>query len=178
MKRMISLLPLLALAALAVLFLAYGLHRDPQIKPDALVGKPLPARVMARLETGERISLLDARRQVTGSGPVVVNMFASWCAPCAEEHPVLMALKAQGVPLIGVAYKDTPNHTRGFLNRLGNPFLTVLTDIDGQAGLDLGISGVPESFLVAPDGTILAKHTGPMTPDTAEQFLEKAAASR
>ncbi len=174
MKRMISLLPLAALAALAVLFLAYGLHRDPQIKPDALVGKPLPARVMARLETGERVSLLDARRQATGSGPVVVNIFASWCAPCAEEHPVLMALKAQGVVLIGVAYKDTPNHTRAFLGRLGNPFVTVLTDTDGQAGLDLGISGVPESFLVAADGTILAKHTGPMTAETAEAFIEKA----
>jgi len=178
MKRIISLLPLAALAALAVLFLAYGLHRDPQIKPEALVGKPLPERVMARLETGERISLLDARRQVAGSGPVVVNMFASWCAPCAEGHPVLMALKAQGVPLIGVAYKDTPNHTLEFLHRLGNPFVTVLTDTDGLAGLALGLSGVPESFLVAPDGTILAKHTGPMTPEAAEQFLEKAAAMR
>ena len=82
------------------------------------------------------------------------------------------------MPLIGVAYKDTPTHTREFLIRLGNPFETVLTDTDGRAGLDLGISGVPESFLVAPDGTILAKHTGPMTPETAEQFLEKAAALR
>ena len=174
MKRVLSLLPLAALAALAILFLAYGLHRDPQIKPDALVGKPLPARVLTRLDTGEAVDLSKIGGLAEGGGPVIVNMFASWCAPCAEEHPVLMALKAQGIPIIGLAYKDKPADTAAFLERLGNPFVTVLDDKGGRAGLDLGISGVPESFLVAADGTILAKHTGPMTVPSAEAFIDKA----
>ena len=174
MKRIWSFLPLAALAALAALFLAYGLHRDPQIKPDALVGKPLPTRVLTQLGTGERIDLAGLGRLGRDGAPVLVNLFASWCAPCAEEHPVLMALKAQGLSIIGVAYKDRPADTAAFLGRLGDPFVLVLDDRQGLAGLDLGISGVPETFLVGPDGTILAKHTGPMTPSSAEAFIDKA----
>lgn len=174
MNRIFSLLPLAALAALAALFLTYGLHRDPQIKPDALVGKPLPARVLTRLDTGEAVDLSKIGGMARNGGPVIVNMFASWCTLCAAEHPVLMALRAQGVSIIGVAYKDKPADTSAFLNRLGNPFVTVLDDKVGRAGLDLGISGVPESFLISPDGTILAKHTGPMTAASAEAFIDKA----
>ena len=85
-----------------------------------------------------------------------------------------MALKAQGLSIIGVAYKDRPADTAAFLGRLGDPFVLVLDDRQGLAGLDLGISGVPETFLVGPDGTILAKHTGPMTPSSAEAFIDKA----
>ncbi len=86
---------------------------------------------------------------------------------------MLMALKVQGIPMIGIAYKDSPANSGAFLARLGNPFDQVLMDKDGLTGVDLGISGVPETFLVAADGTILAKHTGPMTPASAEAFLER-----
>jgi len=173
MKRWIAALPLAALAALAVLFATFGLHHDPHFSPDALVGKPPPDLVLPSLAGGPAMRL---RQQVRPG--VLINFFASWCAPCQEEHPALMALKAQGATIVGVAYKDDPGRSAAMLQRLGDPFSTVLVDRDGRAGIDFGVSGVPETFLVGPDGRILAKHTGPLTADDAEQLLEKAAAAR
>lgn len=175
MKRLVSLLPLAVLAVLALLFLAYGLHRDPNVKPQALVGQPAPALALPTLEGGVPEGVRQAAMQAAATGaPTVVNLFASWCGPCELEHPVLLALKAQGVSVIGVAYKDDPAKTQAFIQRLGNPFSKVLVDRSGRAGVEFGISGVPESFLVGADGVVLAKHTGPMTPADAEALLEKA----
>ena len=97
--------------------------------------------------------------------PMLINVFASWCAPCRVEHPKLLALKAQGVTVIGVAYKDRPEDTRAFLTELGDPFAFVLVDGDGQAGLDLGITGAPETFAVNAMGTVTAKHSGALIED-------------
>jgi cytochrome c biogenesis protein CcmG/thiol:disulfide interchange protein DsbE len=171
-NRWLAILPLGALVALGLLFGLYALKRDPQVQPDALVGKPLPALTMPELGSGRPTEL---RAALAEDQPTLVNVFASWCAPCEIEHPVLVGLKGQGVHIVGVAYKDAPDNTKGFLNRLGDPYATHLVDRDGRAGIDLGVTGVPETYLVAPDGMILAKHTGPLTPDSARQLLAKAA---
>jgi cytochrome c biogenesis protein CcmG/thiol:disulfide interchange protein DsbE len=109
-----------------------------------------------------------------GAGPALVNFYASWCAPCEVEHPVLRALKADQVRVVGVAYKDAPDNTRAFLGRLGDPFTARLVDRDGRAGLEFGVTGVPETYLVNARGVIVAKHTGPMSPDDAQALLAKA----
>lgn len=170
MNRWLAFLPLAALLALGLLFGLYALKRDPNVQPDALVGKPLPELVLPALDTGRPVRLHDAAQPA----PVLVNIFASWCAPCEIEHPVLVDLKKQGVRIVGVAYKDAPENTKAFLGRLGDPFAERLVDRDGRAGIDLGVTGVPETYLVGADGVILAKHTGPLTPETARELLAKA----
>jgi cytochrome c biogenesis protein CcmG/thiol:disulfide interchange protein DsbE len=168
-KRWIAILPLGVLALLGVLFAGYGLRHDPRVVPDALVGKPLPDLALPRLDGGP-----TARVRAELSGPTFVNVFASWCVPCAVESPALMAMKAQGARIVGVAYKDDPTASKAFLDRYGDPFTTVLVDRDGRAGIELGVSGVPETFLVAPGGQVIAKHAGPLMPADAEAMLEKA----
>jgi cytochrome c biogenesis protein CcmG, thiol:disulfide interchange protein DsbE len=173
MKRWIAALPLAVLGLLAVLFATFGLHHDPHVAPAALVGKPLPGHPLPPLAGGTPIDLRS-----TIKGPTVVNVFASWCAPCIEEAPALMAMKAEGARIVGVDYKDQPGRGQGFLDRNGDPFVLVLADRDGGAGLDLGVSGVPETFLVSPSGQIIAKHSGVLTPQDADALLRTAAASR
>lgn len=170
MKRWLAFAPLAVLAALALLFAGYALKRDPNVQPQALVGKPMPALTLPDLSTGQPVALTD----ITRGGPVLVNFFASWCAPCEIEHPQLMALNAQGVKVVGIAYKDAPPNTQAFLTRLGDPFAARLVDRKGAAGLEFGVTGVPETYLIGSDGMILAKHTGPLTPDAAEDLLAKA----
>lgn len=170
MNRTLALLPLAALVALGLLFGLYSLKRDPQVQPDALVGKPLPDLTLPALDTGRPLRLHD----VAQPEPVLVNIFASWCAPCEIEHPVLVELKKQGVRIVGVAYKDAPENTKAFLGRLGDPYAERLVDRDGRAGIDLGVTGVPETYLVGAGGTILAKHTGPLTAEKAQELLAKA----
>ena len=116
-------------------------------------------------------------RAVQG-GPMLVNFYGSWCAPCVEEAPALMALKAQGAPIVGVAYKDAPDKTRVYLQTYGDPYRAVLLDPDGRAGVDFGISGVPETFAVSAEGMVLAKHVGPLTPDDAEALLDRLGRAR
>jgi len=159
-KRWLAFAPLVALALLAVLFAGYSLKRNPQIQPSAMVGRPIPDLSLPELETGRPIPL---RQAVTG--PVLVNFYASWCAPCELEAPALMRLKAQGVTILGVGYKDAPENNRAFLGRLGDPFALRVLDRDGRAGLEFGVTGVPESYLVDASGVITAKFTGELTPD-------------
>ena len=169
MRRWIVWLPLLALAALGVLMLGYGLRHDPHVDPAALVGKPAPAVALAPLDGGPPRTPQEPGRAV------LVNFFASSCTPCAVEAPALAALQAQGATLVGVSYKDDPLSTRRFLQARGDPFSTVLTDGDGRAGVDWGVSAVPETFVVSPAGRILAKHSGALEPKDAERLLEAAA---
>jgi cytochrome c biogenesis protein CcmG, thiol:disulfide interchange protein DsbE len=169
MKRWLAFAPLLILVALAALFAGYALKRDPHVQPHALVGKPTPALSLPELASGTQTPIRSP-----ADGPMLVNFFASWCAPCEIEHPQLMALKAQGVKIVGIAYKDAPANTQAFIGRLGDPFAARLVDRDGRAGLEFGVTGVPETYLVGSDGVIIAKHTGPLTPDAAEELLRKA----
>ena len=128
MKRLIAFLPLMGLAALAVLFAGWSLGRDPDVKPDVLVGRDIPAVALPGLDGSPPVSLKTAVQ-----GPTYVNLFASWCGPCEYEHPLLMQLSRDGARVVGIAYKDQPAKTQAFLDRLGNPFATVLTDQDGRA---------------------------------------------
>lgn len=174
MNRWLTLIPLAVLAALAVLFIGWSLKREPAFKPDALVGQGVPETVLPILADGvagpQNVDLKTA-----GVGrPMIVNIFASWCAPCRLEHPRLLALEAQGIAVVGVAYKDEPEATQAFLDELGDPFTMVLVDREGRAGLDLGVSGVPESFAVDAMGRIVAKASGPLLTDADVTRLTQA----
>lgn len=158
--------PLVALALLAVLFAGYSLRRDPRIQPAAMVGHPVPDLALPILETGRSIPIRQAL-----AGPVLVNFYASWCAPCELEAPALMRLKGQGVTIIGIAYKDAPENNRAFLGRLGDPYALRLLDRDGRAGLEFGVTGVPESYLIDASGVITAKFTGELTPDEERKII-------
>jgi len=166
MNRWLAFAPLAVLAALGLLFGLYALNRNPQVQPQALVGKPVPAVALPTLAEGQPVSL----HAMAAEGPMIVNFFASWCAPCEIEHPVLMGLKGQPVRVVGVAYKDAPQNTAAFLTRLGDPFAEILVDRDGRAGVEFGVTGVPETYVVGRDGTILAKHTGPLTEADASRL--------
>ena len=173
MKRWIGFAPLIVLVGLAVLFAGYALKHDPRVQPAALVGKPVPAVVLPDLDTGVSVAMREAASPPGSSGPRLINFLASWCAPCRVEHPQLMALKARGVTVVGVAYKDEPARSQAFLAELGDPFAVKLADRDGRAGIEFGVTGVPETFLVGADGVILAKHSGPLTDADVQKMLSK-----
>lgn len=174
MSRWLTVIPLLVLAALAALFIGWSLKRDPAFKPDALVGQTVPETVLPILQDGVAgPQNVDIRTAGVGK-PMIVNVFASWCAPCRIEHPRLLALQAEGVAVVGVAYKDEPEATQAFLDELGDPFAMVLVDREGRAGLDLGVSGVPESFAVDAMGRIVAKSSGPLLTEADVRRLTDA----
>lgn len=170
MSRWLALLPLLVLLALGALFGLYALNRNPQVQPEAMVGKPVPNLTLPNLADGQPVPL----REAAAEGPMLVNFFASWCAPCEIEHPVLVQMKAERVRLVGIAYKDAPQNTEAFLTRLGNPFSEILVDRDGRAGIEFGVTGVPETYVVGRDGVIIAKHTGPLTIEAARKLAARA----
>jgi cytochrome c biogenesis protein CcmG/thiol:disulfide interchange protein DsbE len=172
MKSWLAILPLGVLAALGVLFATFGLHHDPHVTPMALVGKKLPSDALPPLAGGAPVALT-----AEVAGPTLINVFFSTCAPCEQEHPALMALKAEGARIIGVAYKEDPARTAAYLARLGDPFTQVLVDRDGRASIDLGVTGAPETFLVDAKGLVIAKRVGALSPQDAEALMEQARAS-
>ncbi len=167
--------PLGIFCVLALIF-AYGLTTgDPSRLPSALIGKRVPTMTLPALE-----ALTDGTRVVPGfdsadlaKGEVsVVNFWASWCVPCVQEHPLLVALKQRaGVPIYGVNYKDQAAAARRFLGRYGNPFVAVGTDANGRAAIEWGVYGMPETFIVNGKGEIVYKHVGPISPETLEEKL-------
>ncbi|CAN1723446.1 Thiol:disulfide interchange protein CycY [Hyphomicrobium sp. 1Nfss2.1] len=170
--------PVLVFAGLVALF-AFALQGgDPSKLPSALLGKPAPVTEFASLE-----GLLADEKPVPGftSGelatgkPVIVNFWASWCAPCAEEQPLLVQLqKRSGVALYGVNYKDDPVAARRFLGRYGNPFTAVGTDPKGRGAIEWGVYGMPETFVLNGKGEIVFKHVGPVSVQSIEQQLMPA----
>jgi cytochrome c biogenesis protein CcmG/thiol:disulfide interchange protein DsbE len=166
LTRWLALAPLGVLAGLALLFATFGLHHDPHFIPDALVGKTVPVETLPALQTGAPATL-----KPDAQAPILVNFFASWCGPCWQDTPALLSLQAEGVKIIGVAYKDDPANTKAFLAKLGDPFTTVLVDRDGRVGIDYGEDAPPDTFLIAPNGKVLAKHAGPLTVSDATQLL-------
>jgi cytochrome c biogenesis protein CcmG/thiol:disulfide interchange protein DsbE len=168
----IVLLPPAIFAALAGLF-AVGMLRDGGDElPSALVGQPAPATEMAPLP-GYRA--LDPA--VLADGEVkLVNFWASWCAPCRLEHPVLTSLSQEGLPVYGIAYKDDPDRAAAFLQELGNPFSAIGQDPRGRIAPDWGLYGVPETFVLAGDGTVIDRMPFPLTPELVETRLRPSLA--
>ncbi len=176
-SRLLFLLPALVFVGLAVLFgvqLISG--RNPAEVPSALINKPVPTFSLAPLE-----GLVADGRPVPGfsnedlKGSItVVNVWASWCAPCRQEHPLLVDLaKDPSVRVVGINQRDNPDNARRFLGALGNPYSAVGVDPNGRASIDWGVYGVPETFIVGPDGTIRHKHIGPLTPENFSAFKER-----
>lgn len=167
MKRLLPFIPLAVVLALCALFGLWALKHNPEYRPDALVGQPVPETVLPMLD-GATAGSRNLDLKTAGVGrPMLINVFASWCLPCKAEHPNLMALKARGVAVVGVAWKDDPADTRRFLDEMGDPYAMVLVDREGRAGVDLGISGAPETFAVDAMGKVVAKSSGPLL-DQAE----------
>lgn len=164
MNIALKLLPLAVFAALAV-FLGKGLTLDPSELPSPLIGKPAPQFVSAMLPASEE--QFDSQSM---DGKVwVLNVWASWCRPCVEEHPVLLALADQrDVPIVGLNYKDVPADALRWLAQLGDPFSHLLGDEAGDVGLDWGVYGVPETFVIDQQGVVRFKHVGPLGPDDLE----------
>jgi cytochrome c biogenesis protein CcmG/thiol:disulfide interchange protein DsbE len=179
-SRLVLLLPLAIFLALAAVFLMQLLSgRDISEVPSALIGQPAPVTNLPPLEGGS-LPGLDSK-QFAGK-VTLLNVFASWCAPCREEHPVLLALaEDKRYALVALNYKDKPENARRFLGELGNPFSAVGADEAGRTAIDWGVYGVPETFVVGKDGRIAYKHVGPLTPDSVwDQLLpqvEKALAA-
>ena len=155
------LMPVLLTLGLLVL-LGYGLKLDPRVVPSPLIGKPMPD---FRLETLEETPQTLTPLQLQGR-PTLVNFWASWCAGCQVEHPLLMQLASEGrAQIVGIAYKDVATDSRAWLARHGNPYAVVAMDDAGKTGLDWGVYGVPETFVIDSSGIIVHKQIGPMTVD-------------
>jgi cytochrome c biogenesis protein CcmG/thiol:disulfide interchange protein DsbE len=164
--------PLVVFGLLALLFLFALRSGDPSRLPSALVGRSAPDLVLQPLEgltDGDRpVPSVPAGRPAPGE-VTVVNFWASWCAPCLQEHPQLLALKEEpGVRLYGINYKDQAANARRFLGRYGNPFAAVGVDGDGRAGIEWGVIAVPETFVVDGRGVIVYKHTGPISAEALQ----------
>jgi cytochrome c biogenesis protein CcmG/thiol:disulfide interchange protein DsbE len=179
-RRLVVLLPLAFFLGLAALFLMQLLSgRDVAEIPSALIGQPAPETSLPPLE-GMALPGLDSKNF---AGKVtLVNVWASWCAPCREEHPLLLALSQdKRFSIAGLNYKDAPENARRFLGNLGNPYAAIGVDSAGRTAIDWGVYGVPETFLVGKDGKIAFKHVGPLNEQAVMQNLlpaiEKALAA-
>lgn len=165
--RWLLLLPSAVLLGLVILFAA-SLDRDPSLVPSPLIGRPAPDFSLPRLlEDGTTLSLADI-----GEGPWVLNVWASWCSGCVVEHDFLMALERGGVPLYGLNWKDIPADASRWLAGRGNPYRAVAVDADGRAGMDWGVYGAPETFLIDADGIVRYRHVGPLDGNVfSEMFV-------
>lgn len=158
-------LPLLLLVALVGVF-AFSIDRDPGLVRSALINKPVPA---FSLEPVPELGVPGFDTAALSGQVTVVNVFASWCIPCRDEHPLLTALKAMtGVRLFGINQNDAPENARAFLAELGNPYDAVGADRDRRVSIEWGVYGVPETFVVNAAGVITFKHVGPMTPESLQ----------
>lgn len=166
-RRFVYLFPLGAFAVIAASF-AVTLGRDPSKLPSALIGKPAPEFALPPVK-GRTLGLSTADLK---GGVSLVNVFASWCVACREEHPLLMALKrSDGVPIHGLNYKDRPQDAAKWLDTMGDPYARTGADIDGRVGIDWGVYGVPETFVVDRDGIIAHKHIGAVTEEALRETI-------
>jgi cytochrome c biogenesis protein CcmG, thiol:disulfide interchange protein DsbE len=159
--------PVAIFVAIAIMF-AWGLTRDPREIPSNLIGKPVPQFNLPPVK-GRMLGLSSAN---LGGEVSLVNVFASWCAECRLEHPLIMQLKSQDVVTIhGLNYKDRPDDAERWLNKLGDPYTRTGADIKGRVGIDWGVYGVPETFVISKDGRIAYKHIGPLSVDVLEKKI-------
>jgi cytochrome c biogenesis protein CcmG/thiol:disulfide interchange protein DsbE len=158
MLRLLYLIPLAVFAVLAV-YLAIGLTKDPRKLPSALVDKPAPAFTLPPLQDGQPGLSSDDLKGHTS----ILNVFASWCVPCKVEHPLWMEIVKQKIaPLYGIAWKDKRADAIAWLAELGNPYARIGHDPDNKVGIDWGVYGVPETYIIDRTGRIRYKHVGPM----------------
>ena len=158
----------LALFLVLVVFLAIGLTRNPQELPSALIDKPAPTFRLPQLKQPDKtFSAEDMRGKVW-----MLNVWASWCVACRDEHPFLFEYQKSGVvPIYGLNYKDRPEDALGWLGELGDPYLLSAVDLDGRVAIDYGVYGAPESYIIDKNGTIRLKHVGPVMPDVWEKKI-------
>ncbi|MDX5364939.1 MAG: DsbE family thiol:disulfide interchange protein [Alphaproteobacteria bacterium] len=177
--RLAALLPVvLFLAVAGIFYTAIFSGSDPSKVPSALIGRYVPEFALGPVEGLEQPGLSNA--DFAQGGPVIVNVWASWCVPCRTEMPLLVELqRVADVPLYGINYKDDPAAARRFLAELGNPFERIGKDDTGRAAIDWGVYGVPETYIVDGKGRIALKHVGPLTPEAiAEEILPALRAAR
>ena len=157
MRRLIVVLPLLSFAAVALAFV-FGLNRNPSLIPSVLIGKPLPGFNLPAVRAGDSgLASQDFRGR-----PMLLNMFASWCVSCRVEHPLLLDLHRSGVPIAGIDWEDKASDGAKYLKDNGDPYARVGLDGGGRTGIDLGITGVPETFVVDKHGRVRYKQIGPI----------------
>lgn len=177
-RRMLAFLPLLIFAGLATLFfIQLSRGGGSNVIPSALIGAPVPNVELAALEglktNGKQIPGLSPK-QLAGQVSIV-NIWASWCAPCRAEHPILIELSEdRRFQLIGINYKDKPSNALRFLGSLGNPYDIVGVDENGRSSIEWGVYGVPETFIIDTEGRIAHKHVGPLTPESIESSFMPA----
>jgi len=168
------LVPIIGFAVLVV-FLLIGLSRDPTFVPSPLIGKQMPSFSLPRLgQPDQVVTDADLRGQFS-----VLNVWATWCTGCRQEHPVLNLIAKQGqVPIYGLNWKDDAELAGNWLQRLGDPYQAIAFDAEGRVAIDFGVYGAPETFLIDPDGTILYRHIAPITPEVwKNEFLSRIAAA-
>jgi cytochrome c biogenesis protein CcmG/thiol:disulfide interchange protein DsbE len=150
-------------------FLAVGLKLNPREVPSPLIGKPAPAFALPRLDKPEVI----VRRDELLGRTWVLNVWASWCGPCRQEHPLVVDLaKRHPIPVYGLNYKDRGDDAKAWLREMGDPFAATLVDADGKVGIDWGVYGVPETFVIDKAGVVRLKHIGPLTPQAVRDKVE------
>jgi cytochrome c biogenesis protein CcmG/thiol:disulfide interchange protein DsbE len=161
-----TLIPL-ALFCVLLVFLAIGLQRDPREVPSPLVNKAAPAFEVKQLAKEAKFSPENLKGQVW-----VLNVWASWCVACKVEHPLLLDFaRSQVAPLIGLDYKDQNSAALTYLRQQGNPYQLIAVDEDGRVGIDYGVYGVPESYVIDKNGVIRYKHIGPITPEAMSRTI-------
>ncbi|HLA13319.1 MAG TPA: DsbE family thiol:disulfide interchange protein [Pyrinomonadaceae bacterium] len=158
----------LALFGVLVIFLAIGLGNDPREVPSPLINKPAPSFQLAQLhEPTKTFSAQEMEGKVW-----LLNVWASWCVSCREEHPVLLDLSRKGtLPIYGLNYKDKREDGLGWLREFGDPYVLSAVDSDGRVGIDYGVYGVPESYLIDREGVIRFKQIGPVSPEVLEKKI-------
>lgn len=172
MKRLLFAIPL-AIAAIIGAFALWGLSggRDPGAIPSALVSNPVPDFTLEPIAGVDSPGLASA--DLKGEGLTLVNVFASWCGPCRAEHPILTRMgEEQNLRIVAINYKDRADAAADWLDELGNPYARVGWDYTGRAGIDWGVTGVPETFIVNNEGVVLHRFAGPVVGDGRRRFQE------
>ena len=168
--RWLIFVPPAVFGILVGLFLTGMYREDPDALPSTMVGRTAPALTLAPMEG----AALTTAEVLAAPGLKMVNFWASWCAPCRVEHPFLVELSSQGIPIHGINYKDKPDQAAAFLAELGNPYATMGADAAGRTALEWGVYGVPETYLIDGAGKVLLRHAGPITRQEYDRVIRPA----
>jgi cytochrome c biogenesis protein CcmG/thiol:disulfide interchange protein DsbE len=170
MLKLLILIPIVLFLSLVGLFWVGMQRDDPTALPSALQGQVVPS--LSLTPVGDLPPLSDDL--LRAPGVKLVNFWASWCAPCRAEHPILAEIAAQGIPIHGVNYKDDPAKAQAFLAELGNPYASIGADATGRTAIDWGLYGVPETFVIDGNGTVVLRFAGPITRQELDRKIQPA----